>query len=136
VSLVVVDTSAWVEFDRATGSPVHLALRELIRADDGRLVVTDPVAAELCAGAKTTRHLADLRRLLARFRWETVEPGPDFAHASTTYFMCRRRGVTVRSLIDCLIAAVALRIDASVLHRDGDYALIAQVVPLRLGLTG
>ncbi len=135
MSLVLVDTSAWVEFDRATGSPTHLAVRELIQADDGRLVVTDPVAAELCAGARTERHLSDLRRLLARFRWETVNAGPDFAHASTIYFTCRRRGVTVRSLVDCLIAAVALRLDASVLHRDGDYPLIAQVIPLRLGST-
>jgi predicted nucleic acid-binding protein len=47
------------------------------------------------------------------------------------YRLCRGRGLTVRSSVDCLIAASAARHDLEVLHRDRDYALIARVAPLR-----
>jgi len=50
--VILADTSAWVEYDRATGSPVDQRLDELIRAD-APLVVTEPVIMEVVAGART-----------------------------------------------------------------------------------
>lgn len=43
----------------------------------------------------------------------------------------RPQGRTVRSLVDCLIAAVALRHDVALLHKDADYDAIAGCLPLR-----
>ena len=48
------------------------------------------------------------------------------------YRATRRSGQTVRSLIDCLVAAVALRVDAPVLARDRDFEILAGVSRLRL----
>ncbi len=61
--MFLADTSAWVEYDRATGSPVDLRLTSLI-ADDGPLAVTDPVVMENLAGARTDQREADLRHPL------------------------------------------------------------------------
>jgi predicted nucleic acid-binding protein len=54
-----------------------------------------------------------------------------FTNAVDLYRMARRAGVTVRSSVDCLIAACAIRHDVEVLHRDRDYAAIAGVSALR-----
>ena len=54
-----------------------------------------------------------------------------FEEAVDLYRTARRRGITVRSSIDCLIAASALRHDLEVLHRDRDYAALASVSRLR-----
>jgi predicted nucleic acid-binding protein len=48
------------------------------------------------------------------------------------YRACRRRGETVHSQIDCLIATVAIRADSSLLHADADFEAIARHTPLRL----
>ncbi|MDO5627588.1 MAG: hypothetical protein Q4G43_04630 [Mobilicoccus sp.] len=50
--MILVDTSAWVEFDRASGSGVDLTLTRLIR-DDAPVAVTEPIVMEVCAGART-----------------------------------------------------------------------------------
>ena len=51
--MILADTSAWVEYDRATGSPVDIRLTDLI-AEDGPLAVTDPVAMEVLGGARSS----------------------------------------------------------------------------------
>lgn len=48
------------------------------------------------------------------------------------YLAVRRTGRTVRSLVDCLIAAVALRHDVALMHKDADYTAIAACLPLRI----
>jgi predicted nucleic acid-binding protein len=129
--VILVDTSAWIEFDRATGSPVDRRLTDLIsRGDD--LAVTEPVIAELAAGARTDEREVALRRLLARFHLLPIDSVLDFDGAVTVYRRCRRAGSTPRELLDCMIAAVALRHGAFLLAYDADMARIADVMPLRL----
>ncbi|MGH3660881.1 MAG: type II toxin-antitoxin system VapC family toxin [Micromonosporaceae bacterium] len=129
--MILADTSAWVEFDRATGSPVDLRLTELISSSDD-VVVTEPVIAEVTAGARSDDREAELRRLLARFPLLTFDSVADFDGAVRVYRRCRQAGITPRGLLDCMIAAVALRHDAAVLAHDADMARIADVMPLRL----
>jgi predicted nucleic acid-binding protein len=129
--LILVDTSAWVEFDRATGSEVDLRLTGLI-ADDGPIAVTEPVIMEVIAGARTDARESDLRRLLGRFELLRFDPIADFDGAVDIYRACRRVGVTPRGLVDCLIAAVAVRHEAALLARDADLDRVAAVVGLQL----
>ncbi len=128
--MILADTSAWVEYDRATGSAVHLRLRELLNA--GELAVTEPVVAEVCIGARSDRRELDLRRLLARCETLPFDSAADFDGAVRIYRACRRVGVTPRGLLDCMIANIALRNDVGVLANDVDLARLAEVVPLRL----
>lgn len=129
--MILVDTSAWVEYDRATGSPVHRRLRELI-ASDGPVAVTQPVVAEVLVGARDEDRERQLRRLLDRFDLLLFDASVDFDGAVSVYRQCRRAGVTPRGLVDCMIAAVALRYGARLLARDVDLARIAEVLPLPL----
>lgn len=130
--MILADTSAWVEFDRATGSPADQRLTELIEAGGGDLVVTEPVMMEVLAGARTDERSRDLRRLLTSFRWIAADPVADFEGAALLYRQCRSVGVTPRGLIDCMIVTISLRSGAALLAVDGDFAAIADVVPLQL----
>lgn len=129
--MILADTSAWVEYDRATGTAADHRLRDLIAAD-GPLAVSEPVVAEVLAGARDDRREGDLRRLLTRFDLLRFEAAVDFDGAVRIYRACRRAGVAPRGLIDCMIAAVALRYGADLLAYDADLARIATVVPLSL----
>ncbi len=125
--VILVDTSAWVEFDRASGSTVDVRLTQLV-ADGGPLAVTEPVMMEVLAGARTGARERDLRRLLQRFHLHAVDPAPDFEAAARIHRQCRQEGVTPRGLIDCLIAAVAWRNSATLLAYDVDLHSVAGVV--------
>jgi len=127
--MILADTSAWVEYDRATGGPVDLRITDLI-AEDGPLAVTDAVVMEVLAGARSDQREADLRRLLLRFELLRFDVAADFHGAARIYRRCRREGVTPRGLIDCMIASVALRHEAVLLAHDVDLHRVAKVVGL------
>ena len=129
--MILADTSAWVEYDRATGSPVDQRLAELIR-DNGPLAVTEPVIMEMVVGARSDDREADLRRLLLRFDLLGFDAAADFDAAARIYRQCRRVGVTPRGMIDCMIASVALRHQATLLAADADLSHVARIVGIDL----
>jgi predicted nucleic acid-binding protein len=129
--VILADTSAWVEYDRATGSPVDQRLTELIRTD-GPLAVTEPVIMEVVAGARSDNREADLRRLLLRFTLLRFDPAADFDAAASIYRSCRRAGVTPRGMVDCLIASVAHRHQAALLASDTDMSRVARIIGIDL----
>jgi predicted nucleic acid-binding protein len=86
---------------------------------------------EVLAGARDQEHLEQLRRLLARATLRATE-SIDYNTAGAIYRNCRSQGKTVRKLIDCLIAAVAMRARVPLLHMDQDFATIATVTNLRI----
>ncbi len=129
--MILADTSAWVEYDRATGSRVDRRLEELIEVA-GPLAVTEPVVMELVAGARTEEREAQLRRLLGRFELLRFDAVSDFDGAARIYRRCRRAGITPRGMIDCLIAAVALRHGATLLAAEADLSRVAGVVGISL----
>ena len=117
--MILVDTSAWVEFDRATGSAVDRRLTSLIAERDD-VAVTEPVIMEVLGGARDDRREQDLRRLMQRFVLLRFDAAVDFEAAARIYRSCRRVGITPRGMVDCMIASVALRHGASLLGADVD----------------
>jgi len=118
----MIDTSAWIEFLRDTGSSVCNAVDHLLAGD---IAICDAISMEVLAGARNEAHLAQLRALLAR---ATLVPivAEDYDQAAALYRTCRRNGETVRKLFDGLIAAVAIRTTAPLLHADADFAVLAR----------
>lgn len=129
--MILADTSAWVEYDRATGSTADHRLAELI-ADGGPLSVTEPVVMEVLAGARSEAREADLRRLLLSFGFAPFDAVTDFEAAARIYRRCRQAGVTPRGMVDCMIAAVAHRRGAALLSWDVDLERVAQVIGVEL----
>ena len=129
--MILADTSAWVEYDRATGSAVDLRLSGLIAAE-GPIAVTEPVIMEVLAGARSDAREADLRRLLLRFQLHRFDAAADFDGAVRIYRRCRQAGITPRGLVDCMIAAVALRHRATLLACDADLDRVARIMDIEM----
>lgn len=134
--MILVDSSAWVEFDRASGSTVDQRLASLIAggsADTPDAVgVTEPVLMEVLAGARDVKRHDDLRRLLTSFEWVPTDAVTDFEAAARIDRSCRAAGITSRGLVDCMIAAIAIRSGARLLAADREFEQMATVLPLQL----
>jgi predicted nucleic acid-binding protein len=129
--VILTDTSAWVEYDRGTNSSVDRRLTALIE-NDGPVAVTQPVVMEVLAGARDDRREADLRRLLERFELLSFDAVADFDGAARIYRRCRAAGITPRGMVDCMIASVAWRREATLLAHDADMDRVARVIGIEL----
>jgi predicted nucleic acid-binding protein len=129
--MILVDSSAWVEYLRCTGSPIHLHVRTALE-EKVQLASTDVILMEILADARDGQDREQLRRLIYGRTLLAVEGPLDYEQAADLYRACRRQGETPRKLTDCLIAAVAIRHQAQVLHADADFDVIARHTPLRL----
>lgn len=124
----LVDTSAWIEVFRR---PARITVEGLVDAPDD-IVTCLPVIQEVLQGFADDRAHAIARAAMHAF--PCVESPLDRTvvdHAVDLYRRARQSGVTVRSSVDCLIAACALRHDLTVVHCDRDYGAIARIASLR-----
>lgn len=132
--MILVDTSAWIELFRATGSSVHLRLKSALDCQ-GVLATTDVVVMEVLTGARDDADRDWLRDLLFSQHFLSIEGLADYENAAELHRLCRRGGETPRQLTDCLIAVVAMRNDVEVLCADADFQVIARHASLRLAAT-
>ena len=124
--MILVDTSVWIEtFKR--NQP--LQLEKVVDVDE--IVTCLPVIQEVLQGFRAERAFRLAREAITAFPiLESPLQIQVFEEAAGLYRAARRQGLTVRSSIDCLIAACAIRGNHTVLHRDRDFPLIAQVSSL------
>ncbi|MGH7893117.1 MAG: type II toxin-antitoxin system VapC family toxin, partial [Candidatus Binatia bacterium] len=125
--VTLVDSSAWIEVFRKA-KPLDLSA--YVAFDD--IVTCLPVIQEVLQGFRDERAYRGARE--AMFSLPLVESpmrADLIEDAVGLYRAARRQGVTIRSSVDCLIAACAIRHDLEVLHRDRDYTQISRVSALR-----
>jgi predicted nucleic acid-binding protein len=127
---MIVDSSVWIDFFTTTDSTASRWVADRI-ADQTSLIVPEVVLMELLIGTTDETTASVRRRFLQRFAIESLAPLRDAEDAAAIHRRCRRNGKTVRSLIDCLVAAMALRLDVSVAHRDRDFEVIASQCGLK-----
>ena len=125
--MTLVDTSVWIDVFRRRNP---LDLEALVDLEE--VVTCLPVLQEVLQGFCDDRAFRLARDSMLAFPL-VDSPLPLERHLAAVdlYRLCRGRGLTVRSSMDCLIAASAMRHDLEVLHRDRDYTLVARVAPLR-----
>jgi predicted nucleic acid-binding protein len=128
--MIVVDTSVWIEFFAASESRADQWLTQRIAARSP-IVVPELVLMELLTGTTNEPRAAARRHRLQRFDIEPLALIRDSEDAAAIHRKCRRGGDTVRNLIDCQIAAMAMRLDMSVAHRDRDFEIIRTHCGLR-----
>ena len=119
----------WIEFLRATGSPADRAVGRLLAKTPDAVAVTPPITMELLAGAPTAAALVSLETLANGLQNLELDTRLDFHAAASAHRAARAAGATVRSLVDCLIAVLAVRCEATVVHRDRDFDVLAGVLP-------
>jgi predicted nucleic acid-binding protein len=125
--VTLVDTSVWIEVFRSR-DPLDLDAV----VDFEEVVTTPPVVQEVLQGFREERFYRHARdAMLSLPVVDAPAPLARFVAAADLYRLCRSRGLTVRSSVDCLIASTAIEHDLSVLHRDRDFDLVARLAPLR-----
>jgi len=121
----LVDTSVWIATFRRGGP----ALENLVPFDE--VVTALPIVQEVLQGFADEGALARARdAMLALPMIDSPLSESRFLEAAELYRTARRAGVTVRSSVDCLIAACAIRHRVGVLHVDRDFDALARVSPL------
>lgn len=128
--MILIDTSAWVEYFRATGSAAAVEVRRLLSTEADQLVMCEPVAMEILSGAVDDDTHMKLEQLVNGLPSLKLDDAVDFRSAASIYRAARRRGQTIRSINDCLIAALSIRHGTSIIHRDADFDVIAAITSL------
>jgi predicted nucleic acid-binding protein len=128
--VILIDTSAWIEYFRATGATAAVEVRRLLTEQPDQVAMCEPVAMEILCGATNDNARAKLERLVNALPTLAVDDAIDFRAAADIYRAARQTGAAIRSINDCLIAAVAIRRGATMVHRDADFEVIARITSL------
>jgi predicted nucleic acid-binding protein len=128
--VLLVDSSVWIDYLRGYDTRARTDLRRRLARGEVP-ATTEPITTELLAGASDEGAWSQIDRLVSGLPMLTIDPALDYRDAAALYRAGRRSGRTIRRLNDCLIAAVAIRHDAELLHKDADFDAISEVSPLR-----
>jgi predicted nucleic acid-binding protein len=128
---VIVDTSVWIDFFRGSESWQVEVLAQRLERDEP-IALTDVIFTEILQGLATERAVQRVERRLLAHDIYVLEPLDDHRRAASLYRTCRRRGVTIRRTLDCLIAAVCIRERRSLLHADADFDRLAAHTELQV----
>lgn len=124
--MYLIDTSVWIE---AFKKRPTFRIDEHFKVEDIYLCL--PVYQEILQGIKedsiffTIKTILDYSNIL-----ESPISNETYMEATSIYRLARKKGITVRSSVDCLIAAIAIRNQATVVHMDRDFSHIARISPL------
>jgi predicted nucleic acid-binding protein len=129
--MILVDTSVWIDFLRGVDSSERRLLHKLIE-DEEDIALTGIILTEILQGVKEEKQFNVIRDYLMEL--PIYEPKNSFTYADAAYLYreCRKKGKTIRSTIDCLIAAICLENDLTILHKNTDYDGIGECTGLKV----
>src|SRR4030042_1071857 len=130
--MILVDTSVLIDFFKGRkNNPCQKF--ELILNQGLPFGINSFIFQEVLQGAKSDKEFKTLKKYLETQRFYNLnDPVESFAKAARIYFDCQKKGITIRSTIDCLIAQTALEHDLFLLHNDTDFDAMTAVIRLRI----
>ena len=129
--MILIDTSAMIEFLNKTGSSVDRAVEQLIMSN-ADVVLARITLTEILQGIRNDREHEAVKASLLAFPCLGLGSTESYLAAAEYYRACRKKGITVRSTVDLLIAQTAIEHDARILHNDRDFDAIAGVCGLKI----
>ena len=130
--MILVDTSVLIDFFKGIKNESVSCLKDVIKQQIP-FGITSIVYQEILQGTNTRKEYTLLKEYLNCQRFfHPKDPISTYEKAAMIYFSCRKKGITVRSTIDCLIAQVAIEHDAFLLQNDKDFEYMAPLVGLKL----
>lgn len=127
--MILVDTSVWIGYLNPAPDVNRGILRQLITENEP-VSLNGLILTEVLQGIKKDRDYVKTKNLLLSFPVLSFL-AEEYILAAEIYRKCRKAGITVRSTIDCLIAAMANNRGLYLFHQDKDYFQISSVVPLK-----
>ena len=130
--MILADISVLIDFFKGSRTESGEKFRRILQQGIP-FGINSLIFQEVLQGAKSEKEYRLLRQYLETQRfYHPKDPIDSFAKAARIYFKCRRKGVTIRSTIDCIIAQTAMEHDLFLLHSDNDFDAMANVVPLKI----
>jgi hypothetical protein len=129
--VIVVDTTVWIDFLEARGTPFDRHLTELIE-EEAPISLVDIIYAEVLQGIRDDETFQQIRIGLRAHPILRPRGLETFETAANLYRTARRRGLTIRRGVDCLIAATCLETGAEIYHNDRDFDALARVSDLMI----
>jgi hypothetical protein len=129
--MILIDTSVWIDFFRGRDTPYRGILHKLIVGEKD-LCITGIIITEILQGIKDDKANNETKGYLLEFPLYDPSGITTYVEAANIFRRCMRKGKTVRKTIDCLIAAVAIENELTLLHNDSDFDNIAQCTTLRV----
>jgi predicted nucleic acid-binding protein len=127
--VIVVDTTVWADWFNGAQTPEVDRLDQALAAQEAGL--TPLILTEVLQGFRADADFDRARALLARLPVLELDVDGHVAAARLLRLM-RRRGITVRGAVDCVVAQTCIVADAELLTSDRDFIGIARHAPLRL----
>lgn len=129
MTVYLIDTSVWIDYFQQRDTEASTHFLEILNRGHP-YGITSVVYQEVLQGADSERDLIRLAAYLSTQRfYHPRHPVASYEAAARLFFRCRRKGVTIRSTIDCLIAQVAIENELYLVHNDRDFDHIARVIP-------
>jgi predicted nucleic acid-binding protein len=128
--IILADTSIWIDFFAGRDTPQTRFFKTAIR-ERADVALTGLILSEILQGIPTDSEFARIRKVLSSFRILHPLSDDTYTYPAKLYRTGRKRGVTIRSLIDCLIASIAIEHGALVLHKLRDFERISEYAPLK-----
>ncbi len=129
--MILVDTSVLIDFLRGIDNKSTRKFKKVL-TQKIPFGITSVIFQEILQGAKSEQEYSTLKTYLETQRFfYPLHAVDSFAQAAKLYLACRKKGITVRSTIDCLIAQIAIEHNLLLLHNDSDFEAIAKVARLK-----
>ncbi len=127
--MYLVDTSVWIDFIRGNSIPAVDQLRCLFETK-AAVAISSLIYQEVLQGSDSEQRFESFKNYLNELPFYHLKhPIDSYAQAAHIYFTCRRKGVTIRSTVDCVIAQIAIEHELVLSHNDRDFEQIAKVFP-------
>jgi predicted nucleic acid-binding protein len=132
---ILVDTSVWIDaFNPKTKTPEKEALVQFIK-NDNAIYLCPVVYQEILQGIRDDKTFERIKFILRQYRMIDMDLMYVTDHAIGLYRYLRKKGITIRKSIDCLIASYAILADMYLLHNDSDFTQIASGSKLKIYAT-
>ena len=129
--MILVDTSVWVDFLKGESSHHRRTLHRLIE-DEEDISITDIILTEILQGIKNDRDFKSAKDYLLEFPIYGPKSIETYIMAAQLNRDCRKKGKTVKKTVDCIIAAICIENDLTLLHKDADFDFIEACTTLRV----
>jgi predicted nucleic acid-binding protein len=129
--MILVDTSVLIDFFKGFKTEGSQKFKSVLQRGIP-FGINSFILQEVLQGAASEKEFSLLKKYLLTQRfYHLKDPVSSFVNASRLYMDCRKKGITIKSTIDCLIAETAIEHDLSLLHSENDFVAMSQVIPLK-----
>jgi predicted nucleic acid-binding protein len=128
--MVLVDTTVWTDFFAGRNEPHVATLQELIE-NEKDLSLCGVILAEVLQGIRSDTDFIKTKEYIGDLIFLSMKQAT-FLRSAEIYRSLRKKGITIRKPVDCMIASVAIEYDIRLLHNDRDFDHIARHSKLRI----